>query len=61
MSHTHNGAVSPPVDLAELIDANPMSGLQWRIVVLCMLAAILDGADTFSIGVAAPSIAAKLA
>ena len=60
MSHTKTGAVSPPVDLADLIDANPMSGLQWRIVVLCMLAAILDGADTFSIGVAAPSIAAKM-
>ena len=60
MLSSNSGGVSPPVDLADLIDANPMSSLQWRIVFLCMFAAILDGADTFSIGVAAPSIAAKL-
>ncbi len=60
MSTENRVGVLSSFDIAELIDNSKMSALQWRIVFLCMLAAILDGADTFSIGVAAPSIAAKL-
>ena len=48
------------VDVGALIDARPVSRLQVRIFVLCCLVAVLDGADTFSIGLAAPSMAGKL-
>ncbi len=48
------------VDVGALIDAGGLSGYQLRLLVLCGLVAVLDGIDTFSIGVAAPSIAASL-
>jgi AAHS family 4-hydroxybenzoate transporter-like MFS transporter len=43
------------------VDEQPLSRLQMTIIVLCAMVALFDGADTFSIGIAAPSIAAKLA
>jgi AAHS family 4-hydroxybenzoate transporter-like MFS transporter len=49
------------MDISRIIDERTLSGFQIRIIVLCALVAVLDGVDTFSIGVAAPSIAAKLA
>jgi AAHS family 4-hydroxybenzoate transporter-like MFS transporter len=48
------------VNLSELIDSRPLSGLQIRTVALCALVAVLDGIDAQSIAVAAPSIAASL-
>ncbi len=50
----------PPRDInvTALIDDRPLSPLQWLVFVLCSLAAFLDGADSQSIGVAAPLIAA---
>ena len=48
------------IDVGGLIDASPVSGLQVRVFILCCLVAVLDGVDSFSIGIAAPSIASKL-
>jgi MFS transporter, AAHS family, 4-hydroxybenzoate transporter len=48
------------VNVTALIDERPMGGLQWLVFVLCALAALLDGADSQSIGVAAPLIATQL-
>jgi len=50
----------PTIDVAALIDRQPLSRYQIVILLLCGAAAVLDGWDTFSIGVAAPSIATKL-
>lgn len=47
------------VNVTALIDDRPMGGLQWLVFVLCALAALLDGADSQSIGVAGPLIAAQ--
>lgn len=47
------------VNVTELIDDRPITGLQMLVFVLCSLAALLDGADSQSIGVAAPLIAAE--
>ncbi len=48
------------IDIGALIDERPLSRFQQGILLLCGAAAVLDGWDTFSIGVAAPSIAAKI-
>lgn len=48
-------------DVTALIDRRTLSPLQLRIVVLCALIAVLDGADTSAIAIAATAIAAKLA
>ena len=47
------------VNVTTLIDDRPLSPLQWLVFVLCGLAAFLDGADSQSIGVAAPLIATE--
>ena len=47
------------VNVTALIDDKPMGRLQWLVFVLCALAALLDGADSQSIGVAAPLMAAQ--
>ncbi len=47
-------------DVAALIDARPLSALQLRIFVLCLLVAVLDGADTSAIAIAAPALAARI-
>ena len=60
MSGTHSSP-SRTVDVGALIDGGPVSSVQKTVFALCGLVAVLDGLDTFSIGVAAPSIAAKLA
>ena len=48
-----------PVDVTALIDERPITGFQIAVFVLCALAAVLDGADSQSIGVAGPLIAAS--
>ena len=52
------GYQSEAVNVTKLIDDRPITGLQLLVFVLCSLAALLDGADSQSIGVAAPLIAA---
>lgn len=49
------------MDVSELVDDARFSRLQFLVVVLCALVGLLDGADTQSIGVAAPFIADSLA
>jgi MFS transporter, AAHS family, 4-hydroxybenzoate transporter len=48
------------LDVTALIDRGGIGGFQLRIVVLCALVALLDGADTTSIAIAAAAIASKL-
>ena len=48
-----------PIDVVQFIDDRPMSGLQWRILVLCFLIVLLDGWDTAAIGFVAPSVMAE--
>src|ERR1700733_14544839 len=48
------------VNVTKLIDDGPVRSFQIFVIVLCSLAAFLDGIDTQSIGVAAPLIAANL-
>ncbi len=48
-------------DVTALIDRRALSPLQVRIIVLCALIAVLDGADTSAIAIATTAIAAKLA
>jgi MFS transporter, AAHS family, 4-hydroxybenzoate transporter len=51
---------SQSIDVADVIDKGRLSSFQKWTLALCGLVALLDGVDTFSIGVAASSIAAKL-
>jgi AAHS family 4-hydroxybenzoate transporter-like MFS transporter len=48
------------INVTELIDGMRFSPLQFAVVALCALVGLLDGADTQSIGVAAPFIASAL-
>jgi MFS transporter, AAHS family, 4-hydroxybenzoate transporter len=48
------------LDVAKLIDEQPISRFQVVVYLLCGLVALLDGADTQAIGVAAPVIAQVL-
>jgi MFS transporter, AAHS family, 4-hydroxybenzoate transporter len=48
------------LDISSLIDRGNFGGFQLRIVVLCALVALLDGADTTSIAIAATPISVKL-
>ncbi len=61
MTGTFQETAPSVVDAGALVDSAKLSPLQFRIFALCGLVAVLDGMDTFSIGVAAPSIAANLA
>lgn len=47
------------VNVTTLIDSRPISRLQWLVFAFCALVAFLDGADSQSIGVAGPLIAAE--
>ncbi len=47
-------------NITALIDARPLGPLQIRTLILCGLAALLDGLDLQSIGLAAPGIIATL-
>ena len=48
------------VDVTALIDRTNLGGFQLRIVLLCGMVALLDGADTTSIAIAASAMARKL-
>ncbi len=45
-------AASRTMDVGAMIDAGEVSPLQRSVFVLCCLVAVLDGLDTFSIGIA---------
>ena len=51
--------MSQAVNVTDLIDSRPISRLQMLVFGLCSLAALLDGADSQSIGIAGPLIAAE--
>ncbi|WP_158008775.1 MFS transporter [Rhizobium sp. AC27/96] len=48
------------IDVAALIDAEPIGARQWAIIALCAGVALLDGMDVQSIGLAAAGIGAEL-
>ncbi|MFH7359913.1 aromatic acid/H+ symport family MFS transporter, partial [Pseudomonas syringae pv. tagetis] len=43
-------------DVQAFINAQPMSGYQWRVVALCFLIVFLDGLDTAPMGFIAPAL-----
>ena len=45
------------IQIDELIDSNPIGSLQWRVVALCFLLAIIDGFDLIIIAFVAPLLA----
>src|ERR1700747_2899207 len=45
------------VDVAEFIDAHPISGFQVRLLLTCATVLFLDGFDTTAIGYVAPALA----
>ena len=53
-------ADSPVINVTDLIDCRPLGSLQIRVLLLCGLAALLDGLDLQSIGLAAPAMIAAL-
>lgn len=50
----------PSVDVAEIVDRAPLSGLQIAVLVLAGITVVLDGIDIQAIAFAAPKIAAEL-
>ena len=48
------------VNISRFIDGGPLTGFQISVILCCALVSLLDGADTQSIGVAAPFIAETL-
>jgi AAHS family 4-hydroxybenzoate transporter-like MFS transporter len=44
------------IDVARFMDERPLSGLQWRVLLLCFAIVLLDGWDTAAIGFVAPAI-----
>ncbi len=53
MSHSN------ALDLSACIDAQAVSGLQWRVIVLCSLVVLFDGFDTQVIGYLGPALSAE--
>lgn len=56
MNATTPLSVTPALDIQALIDTNPVSSYQWRIVALCFLIVFLDGLDTAAMGFIAPAL-----
>jgi MFS transporter, AAHS family, 4-hydroxybenzoate transporter len=48
---------TPPVDVAEFIDAQPVGGFQIGLLLTCAAVLFLDGFDTTAIGYVAPALA----
>src|ERR1700692_2234334 len=51
------GAGTTPVDVADFIDAQPVGGFQFRLLLTCAAVLFLDGFDTQAIGYVAPALA----
>src|SRR6187401_649029 len=47
------------IDVQDVIDANPVSGFQKRVIALCFLVVAIDGFDTAAIGFIAPALRAQ--
>ena len=47
----------PSINVDQLLNTRPMSGLQWRVVALCFLVIALDGFDAAIMGFIAPQLA----
>ncbi len=52
---------SDTINIDELLDSNPIGALQWRVVVLCFVLAVVDGFDAQIIAYVAPLIADQFA
>ncbi|NGP05112.1 MFS transporter [Rhodococcus sp. 14C212] len=46
-----------PISIAEIIDRSPVSAIQKRTIILCVVLAVLDGFDALLLGYAVPAIA----
>ncbi|MYE10534.1 MAG: MFS transporter [Gammaproteobacteria bacterium] len=53
--------MSTTIHIDELLDSNPIGRLQWRVVVLCFVLAVIDGFDAQIIAYVAPLIADQFA
>ncbi len=51
--------MTPPLTVTELIDRQPLSGLQWWVLGLCTLVVLLDGLDLQAAAFTGPAIAAQ--
>ena len=49
--------MSDRIHIDELIDSSPIGALQWRVVVLCFILAVIDGFDLIIIAFVAPLLA----
>jgi MFS transporter, AAHS family, 4-hydroxybenzoate transporter len=58
--HVPERNATDTLEVTALIDSSNLGAFQLRIVVLCGLVALLDGADTTSIAIAASAISGKL-
>ncbi|WP_440061516.1 MFS transporter [Pseudomonas syringae] len=56
MTLTASGPATGTLDVQAFINAQPLSGYQWRIVALCFLIVFLDGLDTAAMGFIAPAL-----
>src|SRR5450631_2478694 len=56
ISHAQGGSASP-VDVADFIDAQPVGGFQFKLLLTCAAVLFLDGFDTQAIGYVAPALA----
>ncbi|RMT22863.1 4-hydroxybenzoate transporter [Pseudomonas syringae pv. spinaceae] len=56
MTLTASGPAAGTLDVQAFINAQPLSGYQWRIVALCFLIVFLDGLDTAAMGFIAPAL-----
>src|SRR3982074_3239323 len=56
ISQAEGGSASP-VDVADFIDAQPVGGFQFRLLLTCAAVLFLDGFDTQAIGYVGPALA----
>lgn len=49
------------LDIGKLVDDQPMSAFQWRVIILCFLVALFDGFDTQVVAYTGPAIAKAFA
>lgn len=51
---------APPNQLCDIVDSRPVSRLQYEVLVICVLVAVLDGFDTQIIGFLVTAMASTL-
>ncbi len=56
MTLSAGSPASSTLDVQAFINAQPLSGYQWRVVALCFLIVFLDGLDTAAMGFIAPAL-----